>query len=236
MRKLIISIISILTMSMVIFTGCSTDQEEETTKKEVAEIKKGDVVVGVTADGNLEMPHHVKLRFGTFGTVKTIYVDEGDIVKAGTLLAKLDDTTQKIAITSAEYDIELALNELAEKVYPAIIGFPHYYPSSSALMRVEQAIEGLGEARKLLGQKRYKEAASKLRVAQHDLQASYDTLQAPITDVKTYPDIAGAIKSSENIPDKIYDGESYPQIPEALKRISQEQAKLIDIQSLIEKR
>ena len=70
----------------------------------------------VTTDGQLDMPHEAKLRFGTPGTVKKIYVEEGDEVKEVTLLVKLDDTAQKLAMASAQYDVELAMNEIVEKI------------------------------------------------------------------------------------------------------------------------
>lgn len=191
-KNVIITITSLLILTLIpaSLISCAPPQKDAP-QKQVAEIKRGDLQIAVTADGNLVMPHQVKLRFGTPGTVKDILVKEGDKVKAGTLLAKLDDTMQKLAVASALYDVELALNELAQRVYPSILGYPHYYPSTSVVLRVEQAQSELKQSQTLLEQNKQRDAVAKLRVAQYDLEAGLDTLKATLKDMETYPFIAG---------------------------------------------
>jgi multidrug efflux pump subunit AcrA (membrane-fusion protein) len=184
----------------------------------------------VIADGNLTMPHQVKLRFGTPGTVKTIMVKEGDKVRAGTLLAKLDDTQQKLAIASAIYDVELALNELAEKVYPSILGFPNYYPSTSVIIRIEQALDGVKQATDLVNQGNPKDASAKLRLAQYDLEASSETLQTALNNY-----IPGSPNETTNyLTDEVlnYSGAN---IKDLIKSIDQDVKNQISVQSMLEK-
>ena len=72
---------------------------------------------------------------------------------------------------------------------------------------------------------KYKDAAAKLRIAQHDLDSGYETLQAPITDVEMYPDIAGAIKQEERDKEQLYEYdivESYSRIPPAMEQIQRD--------------
>jgi multidrug efflux pump subunit AcrA (membrane-fusion protein) len=64
-------------------TGCNTTQQKPP-EKQIVEVRRGDLQITITADGNLTMPHQSKLRFGTPGTVKDILVKEGDKVNAGT--------------------------------------------------------------------------------------------------------------------------------------------------------
>lgn len=80
--------------------------------KSTATVQRGDLTVSVTASGQLDRPHGAKanLCFATAGKVTKIYVTEGEKVKAGTLLAKLDDTAQKTAIAQAQYSVELSMN------------------------------------------------------------------------------------------------------------------------------
>ena len=233
-KNLVISVIIIAVFILTTLTGCGGGNNGD--EKTIATVQKGDLTMDITADGNLDMPRQVKLRFGTPGTVKEIYVEEGDEVRAGTLLAKLDDTEQKIAIETALYNVELAMNELAEKVYPSIMGYPHYYPNSGAMLRVEQAQEEVGEAEELLKAGEYEEAAAKLRIAQHDLASGYESLEAPITDVEMYPDIARSLKQAEESGDyyAFEEVESYPQIPKAMELIEKDRESLGEVQVLIE--
>ena len=222
-NKLTTAIILLIVLSTLGFAGCRS-KPPEVSQKQITEVKRGDLIVSVTADGNLDMPHEVALKFGTPGTVKEVFVVEGQKVKEGTLLAKLDDTTQKLAIASAQYNVELAMNELVEKIHPAVMGYPKMYPDTSTVLRVEQAQEELERAQKFLGQGKYQEAAAELRLAKHDLEASYEMLNVPeiIMSSQQYSDILGEII------------EMYPDIPRAIKLLEQDQEKLTEIQKLIE--
>ena len=86
-------------------SGCGAETEEEDAP-EVFEVQRGPLIITIPAYGNLVMPQQVELRFGTFGAVEQVYVEEGDFVRAGTLLAKLDDTGKKLDIKSAQYDLQ----------------------------------------------------------------------------------------------------------------------------------
>jgi RND family efflux transporter MFP subunit len=214
-------------------TGCAPAQQKAP-EKQTVEVRRGDLQITITADGNLTMPHQSKLRFGTPGTVKDILVKEGDKVHTGTLLSKLDDTLQKIAVTSALYDVELALNELAERVYPSIMGYPHYYPTTSIVLRLEQAKEELKQTQDLLEKNKQKEAAAKLRIVQYDLQASLDTLQMTIKDTERYPFIANTYSQTEDISDWP-PGNLYPNIPEVIGLIEQNLKTVVRANNLIER-
>jgi len=234
-RKLILATIITLSLMTIGFAGCAGDTED-TVERQVAIIKRGELLTGVTADGNLVMPHEVKLRFGSPGTVNKILVDEGDMVKAGTLLAKLDDTAQKIAIESAQYDLQLALSELAETVPGCcqVLGYPRRYPNTSTLLSFQQAQEEMQQAQELLSQDQYKEAVSKLRMAIYDMKASQKLLQTPIIDTENYPDIATDVSYVEQDPELKEYLDSYPMINQAVDLIQLDLERLADVQKLIE--
>ncbi len=220
-KNLFRAITLLLVLAMVSFAGCGGD-EEEAEERQIVEVERGDLMLTVTADGNLDMPNEVQLRFGTPGAVREVYVEEGDYVREGTLLAKLDDTAYKLAVARAQYDVELAMNELVEMIHPALMGFPKLYPDTSAVLRVEQAQEELEEAQELLEDGSYQEAAAELRLAQHDLEATYHMLNIPaIAAVSEYRGMAGEVLHR------------YPQIPEAVDLLEQDQERLADVQSLM---
>ncbi len=217
------AIVILIVLSAVLFAGCGA-KTSETSQKQLAEVKRGDLLLTISADGNLDMPHDVHLKFGTPGTVKQIFVVEGQKVKEGTLLAKLDDTTQKLAIASAQYNVELAMNQLLEKIHPALMGLPENYPDTSTVLRVEQAQEELGTAQEFLGQDKYQDAAAELRLAIHDLEASYEMFNIP--------EIAAARYGVDPLLGTPVD--NYPDITAAIERLGQDLTRLASIQALIE--
>lgn len=227
-NKLITAIILLLFIALTTlgFAGCRSETSESS-QSQMTTVERGDLTVAVPADGNLDMPRQVALKFGTPGTVKEIFVVEGQKVKEGTLLAKLDDTAQKLAVASAQYNVELAMNELVEKIHPALMGYPEMYPDTSTVLRVEQAQEELGRAQKFLGQSKYQEVAAELRLAQHDLDASYKMLNIP--------EIAMSLQGQSEIRYTMTD--KYPDmsnISKAIKLLEQDLARLAEIQTLIE--
>jgi len=221
-NKLITAIILLAVLFTIGFSGCG-GEDAETSQKQIAEVSRGDLLVTVLADGNLDMPRDVQLKFGTPGTVKAIYAREGQKVKEGTLLAKLDDTTQKLAIASAQYNVELAMNELVGKIHPALMGYTSTYPDTSTVLRVEQAQDELGQVQKFLEQGRYQGAAAELRLATYDLDASYKMFNVP--------EITASLQAYDEFGSPV---ENYPDISRAIKRLEQDLARLIEIQTLLE--
>jgi RND family efflux transporter MFP subunit len=222
-------------LTFLIITGCAP-QSDAPIQKQTIIVQRGDLRIGITADGNLKISNDkdIKLCFGTPGTVFKIPIREGDNIKTGTLLAKLDDSLQKTAITAAQYDVELALNDLAERVYPSILGYPRYYPDVSALFRQEQASEELNQAQNLLTEGKYKEAASRLRITFHDLEASLNILQSTITDINKYPEIASEYTQQKDNPTAYFMDQIYPDIPKAILMLEKDLLNLSNISGLID--
>jgi RND family efflux transporter MFP subunit len=223
MKNMLNRLVLLIILFMVSLAGCSGSQTGISTQQ-VAEVMRGDLLVTVTADGSLEMPREVKLKFGTPGTVKEIFVDKGQKVREGTLLAKLDDTDQNLAITAAQYNVELAMNELVEKTDPSLMGFPDNYPDTSTALRVEQAQEELGNVVNFFSRSKYQDAAAELRLAIHDLEASYEMLNVTEITLATqgYSDYLGLPL------------DNYPEITRAIELLRQDLARLAAIQVLID--
>jgi len=222
--KLITAIILLAVLATSGFAGCRGEQPEAN-QKQITEVARGDLMVTISADGNLDMPRQVQLKFGTPGTVKEVFVVEGQRVKEGTLLARLDNTTQMLAIASAQYSVELAMNDLVEKIHPSLMGYPGAYPDSSTVLRVEQAQEELAQSQQFLEQSKYEEAAAEVRLAEHDLEASYKMFNVP--------EIAMSMEEE----DDLLLGtpvENYPDISKAIKLLEQDLIRLDEIQATLE--
>lgn len=83
--------------------------EVATTGRTVA-VQTGTVSETVTATGTVQTSGTVQLSFATGGTIDRIKVDQGQKVKAGKVLATLDDTAAQQALTNAESSLVQARN------------------------------------------------------------------------------------------------------------------------------
>jgi RND family efflux transporter MFP subunit len=233
MRKIALFIVTmLLIITSTGLIGCAGKSGEETGKTQVAVVTRGDLTLAVTADGNLVMPHEVRLRFGTPGTVEKIYVEEGDRVKEGTLLAKLDDTAQKIAIASAQYDLQSALNNLSETISASCCvktGFPRRYRDSTALNSMEQAQDEVTRAAELLREGDYEAAVEELRITWYDIEATANSLRMLLKDAETSYDITHSMNYASVLPE-----EYYPNATKSIELLGRDGAALNEVQRLIE--
>jgi RND family efflux transporter MFP subunit len=182
------------------------------------------------------MPRVFDLRFGTTGTVKEVMVEEGDEVKAGTLLAKLDDTSQVLAIEKALYDLQLVLSDLVETVpgMHQVLGLYRRYPHISALDNFKLAQQEIINACGFLEQGSYKDALVELDIAYYDMEASIKLLDAPLSDIEAYPDITAWTDVFSIEPEVRTLSEIFDKIPTAISVVEQEQVYLETIRTLME--
>jgi RND family efflux transporter MFP subunit len=181
MREKWSSIPAILLVLAILAGGCSS---KSVTEQQMAIVTRGDLLLLVSSDGNLDMPNQVQLKFGTPGTVRDIpaekYKLEGRPVRAGTLLAKLDDITQLLTVEAAQYALELAINNVVQT--SCSTRYPTFYTLATAIMRFEQARGEVLDARSHLLNKNYYEAASDLSLAKYDLDATRSVYADPKLD------------------------------------------------------
>lgn len=103
----------LLSLVLVGSTACNpfSGTKPEATQQ-LVKVVKGDLTVAVSGSGNIEVSNETKLAFGTGGRVERIYVEEGDKVNKGDVLAKLETDTLGLALTQAnvtEAQSQLAL-------------------------------------------------------------------------------------------------------------------------------
>lgn len=85
-----------------IFAGCTAKDTTTAPKKTTtATVTKGTLQIGLSADGRIYLSL-TNLNFEVAGIVKKINVAAGQEVKAGDILAELDDTDLKLALVQAE--------------------------------------------------------------------------------------------------------------------------------------
>ncbi|MCX5992926.1 MAG: efflux RND transporter periplasmic adaptor subunit [Chloroflexi bacterium] len=202
MSKRIILAVTLAAVLALVLPSCA-QQKKEILPSQMAAVTRGDLILSVSSDGNLDMPHQVLLKFGTPGTVKDIpaeqYKLEGRPVRAGTLLARLDNTGQLLTVKAAQYALEQAINSVVQTCCGT--RYPTFYSMATALMRFEQAQDEIARAIEYVAAGKYADAASEISLAKYDLEAArsvytdpkLDTFQTQYDDlnqpVRAYPEL-----------------------------------------------
>lgn len=70
--------------------------------QQLVKVERGDLTVSVTGSGKIEATREARLTFGSSGKVDGILVKEGDEVREGDVLARLDTSALKLAYAQAE--------------------------------------------------------------------------------------------------------------------------------------
>jgi len=210
-RKLLVVFLTCVTLLAAGCTASSTTGSTATISRQVP-VQRGDLVVTVSVDGNLEMTDYYNLRFDSTGEVKQVLVEEGDQVKQGQLLAYLDDTTARLDVKSANNAVQSSLSTLYETV-PRLPQFPGvyydrigwnpikgkieylapegvhdnpvyqmYYPNATILSSYAWAQEEVARAYELFLSDNFSAAASELYVASADLEACIAILEDAINN------------------------------------------------------
>ncbi|MEW5940118.1 MAG: HlyD family efflux transporter periplasmic adaptor subunit [Chloroflexota bacterium] len=74
----------------------------DSSELQTATVRAGDLVIYASGSGTLVASNEVDLGFRTGGQVTQVSVEIGDTVKAGDILAQVDDTSARIALTQAK--------------------------------------------------------------------------------------------------------------------------------------
>jgi HlyD family secretion protein len=109
-RKRII-IASIIVVVIVLIVGVAVAFSRGTTKidpSKLAKVEKGDLAKSVVATGKVEPITKVEVKSKASGIVKKLYVEYGDRVKKGQLLAQLDKIEIEAGVEQARATLEAA--------------------------------------------------------------------------------------------------------------------------------
>jgi RND family efflux transporter, MFP subunit len=160
----------------VVFAGCA---KSEAIPQDTAEVSRGDLIIGVSVSGNLEMPHKTDLSFGTAGMVEQIMVSEGDEVSRGQTLAELDVPSIEANVTMRQAEYDMAKIQLMQTIYPH---YTNLYATDlpGAWLALDEAQNNLEEARTLLEQGKTEEAQALLELVKASLDKVEGKAQARV--------------------------------------------------------
>lgn len=113
LKKILFIIVLIIAIAFVIFTFFFQGDEQSVAYNTTSAIQD-DLIVTVSATGNLEPTNSVDVGIEVSGTILEIYVDYNDVVKKGQLLAKLDTTKLVSQVDSTKAALSVATANLLE--------------------------------------------------------------------------------------------------------------------------
>ncbi len=207
MKKIIKLGLILALAGLVVVSLIACGDQTADSQTQYIEVTRGDIVLSVSAEGNLSLPWHRELTFGTSGTIAKINVEEGNSVVKGQVLASLDITSLELVVRGAELDIETAEIdlELATNDYRKI-AYPYTY--HTLVFDVPASILAIGDAQRELNEalevmqlelglsgEQYWEVRHKLEQAQDDLIKARerlargygaDVFQSEILAIKDY--------------------------------------------------
>lgn len=173
MKRWLIFIVCLLTLALF---GCT---QVPSTPEETVNVTRGDIVLTVEVNGNLEMPRKAGLSFGIGGTVEEVMVEEGDKVVKGQVLARLDARSLELNVAIARAQYESAQINLMKTIYP-------YYTQTWGVdlpgvwLALEEAQDNLKQAQELLNEGKTQEAQVLLNSVRENLdKAERRSLSTP---------------------------------------------------------
>ncbi len=166
-RNKIVGFVIIIIIIFIIFSLLNKNKEPEYS---YAEVKKGTIIEEISATGTVKAVQDISLRFKVGGVVEKIYVKEGQDVKAGDLLIKLDTGEFYSQYLQAKADYKQAKAELDK----LLVG-----PSEEEVRVAEQTVE-----------KNYDYLQDTKKKAEVDLAKDYDDAVDAINNAYFYADKA----------------------------------------------
>lgn len=219
-------------------------------------VTAGTLEASISATGNIEASRQQPLAFRTAGRVAEILVVEGQEVRAGALIARLDTTDAEIAVAQARAAVEIQqarLRQLQNPRQDAAQEAAALSQLESARAQLERLQAGasredlvsaqaqLSAARAALAQLRAGPSQAAIDAAEADLEqadAARRRAQAAYDQVSWRPDI-GALPQSLELEqatinyqaaqaryDALFDGPSNDQVEQAQASVTQAQANL----------
>ena len=174
MKNWRIVVILLLCFALVSTIGCGGDQEEASPQE--VEVVRGDLIVSVSGSGNIVVSNKANLTFGSSGKIAKIYVEEGDEVDEGDILAKLDTDYLELALTQAQVALtgqEIAVSQAEINVTKAEIALEK---AEDAWLDTESAGNKVKRLKRSLEWELENdpEDTEKIRAIQEDLREAWD--------------------------------------------------------------
>jgi multidrug efflux pump subunit AcrA (membrane-fusion protein) len=155
------------------------------TSTQIVTAQNGVVQSTVTGTGNVEAGTDLNVNFQTSGTLSAVYVQVGQHVNKGQLLATLDSTTAQLTLDQAESQLTAAQDQLSS----AESGTSTSTGGSSAGSSATSSGSSTTSATSSAG------SIASAQAAVDSAQAAVDSAQTALNDTKLYAPVGGTIAS-----------------------------------------
>jgi HlyD family secretion protein len=95
-------ILTTLLMGLLGATACSGLSTSSGVTQQLVNVAGGNITLSVSGNGKIETSREARLTFGSAGKVSKVIVKEGDKVKSGDVLAKLDTRSLELSLRQAQ--------------------------------------------------------------------------------------------------------------------------------------
>ncbi|MGQ9490454.1 MAG: efflux RND transporter periplasmic adaptor subunit [Anaerolineae bacterium] len=183
MRRILIAILILAALGTATWFGYQqfTSARAATTPNwEVVSVRRATIASTVSATGTILPERQANLTFQTTGTVNRIYVEVGQAVAAGQLLAELDTTDLELAMRQAEIALRQAQAQLAQL---------EEGPTSSELAAAQAALESAQTAYQQLLKGPDKDQIAVARAQVEQARVALNQAQQAYDKVKDRPDV-----------------------------------------------
>lgn len=88
------------------------EEERSISELNLVKAERGTLAMSISASANVTLPHQAELSFGTSGTIEGLYVEFGDIVREGQVLAELNTASLERSLAKAQSSLRSVQIEL----------------------------------------------------------------------------------------------------------------------------
>jgi len=146
----------------------------------IATVERGDLRVTVSATGVLEPLTTVEVKSRTGGEIKKLYVEAGDYVKAGDLIAQLDPTELQGKIDQAQATVDSAAARVKQSRYSAKA---QHEQTRTQIEEAQAALE-VARARLRQAQSQLEETRESTKQSVIQAQARLESARASLAEAK----------------------------------------------------
>ncbi|WP_421663175.1 efflux RND transporter periplasmic adaptor subunit [Lysinibacillus telephonicus] len=173
--------------SAIILTACSGQQENQVGEEQekALPVEVAPVTYGVLTDSNqltgtIEAENEVNVMPKAAGEIVNIYVEKGDIVQKGDVIAQLDDTNEQNAVKQQRTSLEQAKTSLQSAQNAKSRAQTSYEQSANSLKSAKTALEQ--------AKQNQEDNIKNLDIQLDNAQSSWETAQKNLTRSKTLYD------------------------------------------------
>lgn len=141
----LVIVIVLAVISTTLWLLQQSKSEKETVRYEQTRVKRGDILVGFDSDGSIEFSK-VNLRFNVSGTISKMLVSEGDKVKKGDSIARLDSQDYQNQYQLALANLQKAQEEKTKSLLDYELKIKNLENELQQLKDEYQEMEALPEA------------------------------------------------------------------------------------------